>query len=264
MLFFLKKLISAFLMPFPFFLITLLFGLRLVIARRRRKLGLTICIAAGCSILGLSLFPVAKRLMHPLERGHPLKKRFADHKFIAVLGGGHISNPNIPLHAQMSSESLARIIHGISLYHQHTPIKLITSGYSGADSVPNAEKMSSLAINFGVRPQDIIVLSTPRDTEEESQAIAKIVGEQAFYLVTSASHMQRALGFFKQQGLFPTAAPAHFYIKDFDHFSWKHLFPSAHAAAISQRAIYEYLGLAWQRLKRTFASLKESQDQPTS
>ena len=67
--------------------------------------------------------------------------------------------------------------------------------------------MTEVAEALGVQADEILQLKQPRDTEEESQQVAPIVGSQSFILVTSASHMPRAMGLFRKRGLQPIPAP---------------------------------------------------------
>ena len=72
------------------------------------------------------------------------------------------------------------------------------------------------------------------------------VGEAPFLLVTSASHMPRAMMLNRKAGLNPIPAPtarraAGTTLKS-DPAFW---LPSAGALEMSERAIHEYLGIAW-------------------
>jgi uncharacterized SAM-binding protein YcdF (DUF218 family) len=108
--------------------------------------------------------------------------------------------------------------------------------------------MAKMAEALGVRAEDILQLTQPRDTEEESQRMAPIVGSRPFILVTSASHIPRAMGLFRKRGLKPIAAPT-------DYFTARHrrgpenFIPDGYNLFKSQVAFYEYLGLAWEKLR---------------
>jgi uncharacterized SAM-binding protein YcdF (DUF218 family) len=108
--------------------------------------------------------------------------------------------------------------------------------------------MAKMAEALGVSAQDMMRLAEPRDTEEESQQIAPIVGAQRFILVTSASHMPRAMGLFRKRGLQPIAAPTD-YLAPGHRVDLDDLFPDGYKLFKSQTAFYEYLGLAWEALR---------------
>ena len=68
--------------------------------------------------------------------------------------------------------------------------------------------MPELRNRWGVPREQIITLDLPKDTEEEAAAVKQAIGDAPFLLVTSASHLPRAMIFFQQEGLNPLPAPA--------------------------------------------------------
>jgi uncharacterized SAM-binding protein YcdF (DUF218 family) len=83
----------------------------------------------------------------------------------------------------------------------------------------------------------------PKDTKEEAQAAKKLLKEKPFILVTSASHMKRAMDIFNKEGLHPVAAPTYHTAskKDFnamDVFSY-------YSFTKSRAVFHETLGLLW-------------------
>lgn len=62
--------------------------------------------------------------------------------------------------------------------------------------VSTAEAGARVAESLGVPRSDIIVLDRPKDTEEEALAVKRAIGDAPFLLVTSASHLPRAMIFF--------------------------------------------------------------------
>jgi uncharacterized SAM-binding protein YcdF (DUF218 family) len=87
------------------------------------------------------------------------------------------------------------------------------------------------------------------DTESEALCVAPLVGKQPFILVTEASHMPRAMALFRKQGAHPIADPMGYYTRPGQAFSPPELFPDGEELRGSQRAVYEYLGLAWAKLR---------------
>jgi len=103
-----------------------------------------------------------------------------------------------------------------------------------------------LAISLGVNPIDIIKLETPKDTKEEAIETKKIVGNKAFILVTSASHMKRSALLFEKKSLNIIPSPTnHLAFKD-DSYS---AYFSAKNIRKSEMAIHEYLGLMYSWLR---------------
>ena len=99
---------------------------------------------------------------------------------------------------------------------------------------------------LGVPAQDIVLDRKSKNTEEEAVFIFPTVGKAPFVLVTSASHMPRAMGLFRKLGMNPIAAPTDYLAKG--HRSWEPdtVFPGYYGLYESERAVYEYLGITWE------------------
>jgi len=66
--------------------------------------------------------------------------------------------------------------------------------------------------------------------------------------VTSANHMPRAVAVFNKQQLNPIPAPANFLVKILPNREPKLEFTAGNLYK-TERAMYEYLGLAWYKLR---------------
>lgn len=195
----------------------------------------------------LSYSPFSASLLLPLESTHSkIELTSTSPKYIHVLGSGHTSNPRLPLSSEIGLVSLARLTEGVFIYKAHPNMKLIFSGDGGNDPISNARKNSQMAIALGVNPADIILLESPKDTQEEVTEAKKIVKNQSLILVTSASHMVRASALFRKAGVEVIPAPTDFQAKGNDEL-WQ--FPSATGLERSEAAFHEYLGLAWEMIK---------------
>jgi len=104
-----------------------------------------------------------------------------------------------------------------------------------------------LAISLGVNEEDIILYLGTKDTQEEAKAGKKLLTNEAFILVTSASHMTRALNFFTNEGLHPIPAPTN-HLSSITHPEYTNFF-SSYALMKSRIVFHEVLGLVWQKLK---------------
>ena len=199
--------------------------------------------------MGFSNIFISNALLRPLEHRYPplvvatAGRALPAVSFIAVLGGWGDDDPDVPITSHISPDLMVRLIEGVRLHREIPGSKLILSG--GNDS---AEGMAKMAEALGVSAEDILRLSEPRDTEEESQQIAPIVGSQQFILVTSASHMPRAMGLFRKRGLQPIAAPTD-YLAPRHRLEPDDFVPDGYKLFKSQIAFYEYLGLAWETLR---------------
>ena len=247
-MFFMKKIVSRFFFPLPLSLEFLVAGLFLLWFTRRQRAGKALVTCGTLLLLAVSNVFTSNALLRPLEHQYsPLR---VEHEgagtppaaFIAVLGGWADHDPDVSITSLISPDQMVRLIEGMRLHHELPHTKLILSG--NADS---AVGMARVAEALGVDPQDIVKLPEPRDTEEESRQIAPIVGSKGLILVTSASHMPRAMALFRKRGLQPIAAPTD-YLAPVHRLESDDFFPDGYKLFKSQIAVYEYLGLAWETL----------------
>ena len=238
-----------FLMPLPIGVLFIILALILLYRNKTKpaKFMLTL------SILWLFFFsysPVANTLLYSIESNNPTLHNAPENvKYIYVLGGGHHTDENLPITSQIVETSVVRLNEGIRLYHQlHEEATIIVSGYSGLfDPTTHAVMQKKLALALGVKKEKIILLPEPRDTEEEAIAAKELLGDKPFILVTSASHMTRAIHFFKNEGLDPIPAPTN-HLASIQHPNYTNFF-SSDALEKSRIVFHEVLGLIWQKLK---------------
>jgi len=244
-MFFLKKLISSFFTPFGIFFILTAISLFFWFKKSHKSATAT-AIFAFLWISLLSYYPLSSKLLSPLEQSYAaMETPPVSVRYIHVLGSGHVSNPKFPLSSQLEINSLVRVIEGIRLHKLSKQCKLIFSGSAGRDPISEARINGKMAIAMGVKPSDIILLETPRDTYEEAVADKTITGNETVILVTSASHMPRAKALFEKAGVSVIPAPTDFEVKNRETY-WK--FPSAEGLNCSEKAFHEYFGLIWGKL----------------
>jgi len=250
-MFLFKKITALLVYPLSLSLEILLFGLFLLWFTHKQKTG-KIVTSIGVFLLTLFSFGIiSNTLLRPLEYKYtPLLSLEDMHhvKWVVVLGGGHTSDPQLPITNQLSDASTARLIEGIRLHNMLPESKLILSG-GGFDPVPNAKIMADVALSIGVDKEDLVLESLSKDTKDEAILIQKIVGKDQFILVTSASHMPRSVALFKKYGMHPIPAPTDYFVKKRQRASPAMFFPSASDLYKTERAFHEYLGLAWARLR---------------
>jgi uncharacterized SAM-binding protein YcdF (DUF218 family) len=196
----------------------------------------------------LSYAPVSDRLVEPLERKYPaLIETPVNVDYILVLGSSHDSDKALPVTSQISTTALTRLSEGIRHYNRLADVKLVVSGYGGTDPHTHASIQKRAACAIGVESDDIIMFESPKDTYEEATAMKRLAGNKPFILVTSASHMPRAVKIFKAQGLNPIAAPTDYRVRG--ESEWLEM-PNGKRLRGSDLAFHEYLGLAWEWVKQ--------------
>lgn len=250
MLFTLKKVIGGMLLPLPFLLLAIGAGLMLLWFSRFQKTGKVMISAGWLALFLLSLQPVADGLLRPIESRYPTWQETRKVDYIVVLGGGYTWNPEWAPSSNLISNSLPRLNEGIRLWRANPGSKLIFTGaHALTNPVSTAEVGARVAESLGVPRADIITLEQPKDTEEEALAVKRAIGNAPFLLVTSASHLPRAMIFFQRVGLDPLPAPANQLAIDSPLNPWEYALPSPVWLMHSDRVGYETLGRIWQWLK---------------
>jgi len=247
--FILKKIISTFLMPLSLGVIFMAIAFYFLKKQQFLRARYTLVFA----ILWLFTFsyaPVANSMLYQIESSYPtLQQVPTKAKYIYLLGGGHNDDSSLPITSQVFSESVVRLSEAIRLYHElKGKAKIIVSGYSGpyADT-SHAIMQQRLAHALGIPLEDLIVTSSPQDTQDEAKSAKEIIGNEPFILVTSAYHMKRSMKWFEKEGLHPTPAPT-FHKATKQNHNYTDVF-SAHALKNSTIVFHEVLGMLWQKIK---------------
>lgn len=252
-LFLVKKFIGLLCMPLSMAGLLLISGLVLMWLGTHRKAAGGLLLLGTLTAMAFAATPVANQLLTPLESRHePLKtiQEGEDVQYVVVLGGGHRSDPRMTPTMHLSPASLARLIEGVRLHRMLSESTLVFTGGAVFDAVPHARVMADAATELAeVGP--VILLDTPKDTAEEMLALRGVLkGREPFLLVTSASHMPRSVALAHAAGLNPLPAPTDFLVKRTGAVPHPgEFFPSAAAMHRSERAVYEYLGLIWTKIR---------------
>ncbi len=250
MLFMLKKYVGGLLLPLPFLLLLMGVAIALLWFTRWQKSARTLLTLSWLTLLLISLQPVADKMLKPIEDSYPTWRGGEKVNYIVVLGGGYTWNPDWAPSSNLTNNSLPRVAEGVRLWLANPGAKMIfTGGAAPGNPVSTAEAGARVAQSLGVPRADIITLDNPKDTEEEAAAVAKTLGQQPFLLVTSASHLPRAVVFFRQQGLQPIPAPANQLAITSPLQTHERIIPSPVWLMHSDRVVYETLGRIWQKLK---------------
>ena len=241
-----KVLAAQLLMPLP--LCVGLFVLGLLLRRHWPRLGGSCALGGVLALVLLSWSPVADRLLAPIEARYPAVHDWpsdTDVAAVMVLGGGHQPHQPWVVTGQLSDSSANRLLEGLRLWHLNPEALLLLSGADRRDGVePMARAYARVAQDMGVPRERLRILDTATDTGEEARAAAAVLGEGAsVLLVTSASHIPRAIRHFQQAGLQPIAAPTHYLALRDDVDTLSYWVPSARHLQKSERAFYEWLGM---------------------
>lgn len=223
--------------------------------------------ASGLLLLWIAASPwVSRQLVWGLEEQAtkltPANLPSAD--AVMVLGGG--LRPQLPPRRRVEvAEAGDRLLSGVALMREGKAPWLLVSGgvvsFTAGDPPP-AEALSAarLAAELGVPAQRIVLSDKARNTAEEASALKRIArrrGWSSVLLVTSATHLPRALSTFRRHSELAIVPVASDYLLPSRGSMGSptaasvalDLLPSADALAVTTQVLKEHLGMAVLRLR---------------
>ena len=246
----LTKTLGAFLLPPAVNLLMVVAAA--LLWRVRRRGALTLLALGWGGLLALSLPPVSRALSQGLEKypALPAGGPLAPAQAIVVLAGGRYSQAPEYAADTVSERALPRVRYAATL-QRRTGLRVLVSGGSVYDEGPPEAVLMKTVLEQELAVPVAWVETESRTTEENARLSAPLLRTQGvgrFYLVTEASHMDRAVEAFRRQGLDPLPAPIRFATAATGPplFEWV---PTAKALAGSSEALHAYLGEAWYRLR---------------
>jgi uncharacterized SAM-binding protein YcdF (DUF218 family) len=212
---------------------------------RRRWLALV-----AAAILCIFSTPAVSRfLTSPLERRYPPKPVASAPQAdaIVVLSGGIVRGINAE--GIQWGESANRYFTGFDLFEAGKARLLVFSAASTdeAGGPTHGEILRHVAVQHGVPPDRIVVVSPALVTTDEARGASKIPGVHSVLLVTSAYHMPRSVLLFRARGLEVHPFPTDERILGSRIQSLGYI-PFAHPLDDSEKALREYYGLAVYRM----------------
>jgi uncharacterized SAM-binding protein YcdF (DUF218 family) len=246
-MFLLKKIIAAFIMPSGAFVLLLAGGA--FYFRKRCRQAAWFCLGVAALLWAGSAKVVADLLLGPLEYAYTAPVSPAGDVIIVLGGGSYDPGPVFSAGERLHSSSLERN-GAAALLHKKTKLPIIATGGAVFSRDPEAEAFAAYLEEQGVPARAIIKETRARDTAENALYSYKLCVERGFkkpILLTSASHMPRAVYLFKRAGFaeltpFPVSRTVlkgrKRYLRDF-------LPGTFHSA---NEALNEYLGLFFYKL----------------
>jgi uncharacterized SAM-binding protein YcdF (DUF218 family) len=216
--------------------------------------------ALGIFVVGwiLGLTPVADAMLRPLERPYVVAQPDAqihEGAWVVVLSGGAAWDPTLPPGGWMSGSTLYRVVEGVRLQGLIPGSTLLLMGGSARQEVEGRPEMhADVARLLGADPLRIRFEPGAMNTHQEAIRASDVVPpDHPVFLVTSASHLPRALFLFRGAGIDAVPAPAHAGARSAPgtrrRISLNTFLPSAGAYARVDQALHEYVGLLWGRVR---------------
>lgn len=252
MLFVFRNVVARLLFPLTLSLGLLMVGVGMLwFSKKQATARLFVTLVLGLLVLA-SLGDVGDALLLTLESQFApvLDARALDQtgperiKWVVVLNGGYSEDDSLPPSARPGKETLMRLAEGIRLQKQLDAARLLVTLEIFGYEDDSAELFAQLASDLGVDPARFAFTRGGRDTREEAALVQAMVGQDRMILVTSASHMPRAMHLFQARGLQPIAAPTDF-MSAASPRTLASFYPALGGLNKTERAVYEYLGFAW-------------------
>ncbi|HWF06959.1 MAG TPA: YdcF family protein [Bryobacteraceae bacterium] len=238
MLFFLRKLVEAMLLPIGLSVILTLAG----ILWRRRWMPLM----AALILYAFSIPLTSDWLVRSLEDAWPVESIDAAPQADAIFvpNGGVVRGVNAA--GVQWGESANRYFTGLDLALAGKAKFLVFSGAAADDPTGGTQGAieKAAAAQHGVEADCIIVTPLVQTTEDEARAVARLGDIHSILLVTSAYQMPRAVLLFEAQGLTVHPFPTDNHVLGPRRFGLSRWVPVAAALRMSDLALREYYGLA--------------------
>ena len=211
MFFVLSKTIAFLFLPSNFLILLGLAGVGMLAARRIRA-GTRMMVASVVLIALAGFLPIGDLLTRPLENRFPAwETSRAAPDGIVVLGGAIATSLSVAYGSPVLDDSGARIVALATLARVYPNARII---YTGGDAslfgneAPETNFVYPLLDRLGIPRSRVALETRSRNTAENAAYTKELVkpkpGER-WLLVTSAQHMPRAIGCFRQVG-FPVEA----------------------------------------------------------
>ena len=244
MLFFLKKIVAALVLPPAGAVLLACAGLW--IARRFPRTGRGVALVALLGLLAFSLPPVSGALLRSLENRPPISEQdLARAQAIVILGAGSYYRAPEYGGDTVPGASLERLRYGVTL-QKRSALPILVTGGNPFGGRPEGDSMKE-AIERDFYGKVQWVERESRDTAENalhSARLLKAAGIARIALVSHGWHLRRAIAHFEAQGLEVIPAPMGFTTRPPELLA--QLLPSARALAGSSQALLEWLGIAVQ------------------
>jgi uncharacterized SAM-binding protein YcdF (DUF218 family) len=204
--FVLSKTLGIILLPTNLLIGVGLFG-AILLATRFASLGRKLLIASIALLAICGFSPLGNWLLYPLEsRFPPWDAARGAPDGIVVLGGSIDPDLSAAHGGAVVKGSADRMIATAALAHRYPNARIIFSGGSGSlisDDAREADYASAVFESLGISKARLTMERRSRNTQENaefSKALAAPKSGERWLLVTSAFHMPRSVGLFRQAG----------------------------------------------------------------
>lgn len=241
----------------PFLLIVFAAGLGLLRRARTRRYGEVLLVGLLLGYVFFSVPALSRLLAMPLEGGfEPLrtKAEIGGSQAIVVLDGGTFRYGDSDQLIEFPNRaSTLRALEAARLYRLLGDALVVVTGgaeNSEANWGPEASAMRDVLMRAGVPASTIVLDSGSLNTREHAVNVMGLLqdrGISKFVLVTSPTHIRRAVMAFKAVQANPVASPSRSTLEY--GTGWEKYWPSGEALLFTQEVMHDYLGLAYYHVR---------------
>ncbi len=246
-MFILKKIVQPLVLPPGCIVMLLLLWGIWMIYKKRQACGVGfLAVAALMWCLGLS--PLADRLLHGLEKVHPLPSDPQGDVIVMLGGAVHGGASDMTGQGAPNPESCERILTTARLYRKMRLPVILTGGRVLAHQPSMGTIYKRMLVDLGIPENDIILETRSRDTIENARYTVELCQQRKLkhpIVVTHAAHMPRAVFSFAHAGMTVTPFPCGFRTWPDKTYHWPDFMPRGYENLGA--ALHEYLGLYYYR-----------------
>ncbi|MHA6297259.1 YdcF family protein [Devosia sp. CAU 1758] len=252
MFFVLSKIFWLIAQPISVVMLLILGALALVLVNRRRS-AMAALFTAAVLLGGLSFTSIGYLLIQPLE------DRFARPDVpsgavsaIVMLGGATVARASSARQTVALNDAGERLTTTLWLAMQYPEARIVLSGGGGllsGETESEAETARRFFIGLGIEEERLVLEGQSRNTAENAQFSRNALGDAGgtIILVTSAFHMPRSVGLFRQAGIDVVPWPADYRSSGTQGFGLDTAAPDQNLD-VATTALREWIGLAVYRL----------------
>ena len=181
---------------------------------------------------------------------------------VLVLGGAVRRTGEPP--GENLTDASDRVLRAARLYRAGKADRILVVGGNVPwldDGVAEGRRMLDLLVEWGVPTEAILVEGTSRNTRENALRAAEMVrshGWSSLLLVTSASHMERALGAFRAAGLEVIPSPTDFRMLEECGCGLLDFLPDSRALDATTGVLRELIGIVYYRWRGWYVEGRRS------
>jgi uncharacterized SAM-binding protein YcdF (DUF218 family) len=254
MIYVLSKLLGALLAPGTLLLVLLVPATMLLWSRRRWRTGRAILTGVCFASLGLVLLPIQPFLTRTLEDRFPANPPLPAHLDGVIILGGAVDQFISQARGRVTlNDAAERVTEAVILAQAHPEAKVLYTGGSAdpwRPQIGEAPYAARLLVALGIDPGRLIVEDQSRNTHENAVASRRLVDPkagEAWVLITSARHMPRSVGTFRQAGWPVIAWPVDYATGG--RGDWTNADLVVNRLRLLAQSLHEWCGLVYYRLR---------------